>query len=225
MAHCNSFLLDGPSHNRLLHGCFCTDCRMLRSEELRNISTRDIFNRFNKSLPAVENEQLMKVHETILKMIVHGKCYQERCLRNTRYKQWKSWANMQPEFQPPYWSPLALKKLAENINNATFVFEQWDTITRNLTDPRIDILDARRFSLRQFRKAADIGWCLLENETKRPVSGTADDLYDNGKYQALLNHIKTSGILHDFNHDNHIAAMLMKKLSRDVVKHCKNITG
>ena len=113
---------------------------MLRSEELRNMSTRDVFTRFTKSLPAVENEQLMKVHETILKMIIHGKCYQERCLINTRYTQWKSWANMQAEFQPPYWTPLALKKLAENVNNAAFVFEQWDTKTRTLTKSHLGLI-------------------------------------------------------------------------------------
>ena len=81
---------------------------------------------------------------------------------------------MQAEFQPPYWTPLALKKLAENINNAAFVFEQWDTITRNLTDPRIDILDARRLSLRQFRKAIQNwvkhGTCKMLKKVQQDIS-------------------------------------------------------
>ena len=96
---------------------------------------------------------------------------------------------------------------------------------QNLTDPRIDQLDARRFSLKSFRKAVDISWCLLENETKRHNAGRADQLYDNVKYAELLNHIKTSGILHDFGHNEHVAAMLMKKLARDVVKHCKDTSN
>ena len=196
---------------------------MLRLEELSQLPTRNLFHEFTIHLPSMENEQLMKVHETVLKIIVAGKCYKDRCLRNTGYTQWKSWANTQAQFQPPLWTAMQLKKLADVINNADFVYDNWGTIVQNLTDPRIDQLDARRFSLKLFRKAADISWCLLENETKRHNAGMAEQLYDYAKYIALLNHIKTSGILHDFGHDQHVAAMLMKKLARDVIKHCKDI--
>ena len=73
--------------------------------------------------------------ETVLQIIVHGKCFHEKFLAQTRYSQWKSWANTQPQFR--HWDPRALKKLADNINNAVFVYENLELIVSNLTDPRI----------------------------------------------------------------------------------------
>ena len=197
---------------------------MLRSAALGGKSLNELFNRFTVVLPWVEDRYLMKAHEATLKMIVEGYCYHERCLAGTRYSQWKSWANTQIEFQEPHRNPQTVRKIANAINDAVFVYENWDNIVRNLTDPRIDILDARRFSIQTFRKAARIEWCLSQNESDRPeAEAAAEERYDDDKYQTLLTYIKTSGILADFDHDPHVAAMLMKKLTRDVVKHCKDV--
>ena len=94
-------------------------------------------------------------------------------------------------------------------------------IVSNLMDPRMDYLDARRFSLGQFRQAKDLGWCLLQNERQRRNARRGDSQYDEQKYQSLLQTIKTFGILDDFDHDPHVAAMLMRRLSSDIVKYCK----
>ena len=87
-------------------------------------------------------------------------------------------------------------------------------------DPRMDCLDARRFSLGQFRQAKDLGWCLLQNERQPRNAIRGETRYDEQMYRNLLLTIITSGILNDFGHDPHIAAMLMRRLSSDIVKYC-----
>ena len=114
------------------------------------------------------------------------------------------------------WDPNYLKKFADNVNNAKFAYDNWNTIVSNL-------LDARRFSVHYFRQAFDMGWCLMENErSRRNAVPPGDNLYNIDMYRALLHHVKHCGILQDFDNDPHVAAMPMKKLSRDVVKHCQN---
>ena len=219
MALQNAFLGAKPKHNRLLEGCFCEDCRLRRCARYTGLNNRGLFQLFVRGLPRLENEQLLKCHETVLNMIVAGKLYKENCLRNTQYEQFKSWANKQPQFAD--WDERSLKRFSDAVNEADIVYRSWEVIVSNLMDPRMDYLDARRFSLGQFRQAKDLGWCLLQNERQRRNARRGDSQYDEQKYQSLLQIIKTFGILDDFDHDPHVAAMLMRRLSSDIVKYCK----
>ncbi len=79
----NVFLGARGRHNVLLDGCFCDGCRVRRSQHYSMFSTIDLYRGFVQYLPTLENDQLMKVHETVLNMIVVGKTYKEKCLFGT----------------------------------------------------------------------------------------------------------------------------------------------
>ena len=94
----NVFLGAKPRHNRLLNGCFCEECRLRRCARYTGLDNGGLFQLFVVGLPRLENEQLMKCHETVLNLIVAGKLYKDSCLRNTYYEEFKCWANTQPQF-------------------------------------------------------------------------------------------------------------------------------
>ena len=93
MEYFNTFLGPKPPHNRVMEGCFCTDCRMLRSEELRTYNNGQLYHLFKTTLPEQEHKKLMILHETVLKQIVAGKEYHDNCLAGSGLQQFKSWAN------------------------------------------------------------------------------------------------------------------------------------
>ena len=65
MALQNAFLGAKPRHNRLLEGCFCEDCRLRRCARYTGLNNRGLFQLFVGGLPRLENEQLLKCHETV----------------------------------------------------------------------------------------------------------------------------------------------------------------
>ena len=77
-----------------------------------------------------------------------------------------------------------------------------------------------------FYEARKISWCLTYNETiRRKKSGEKPDLYPEDLYLAIRDNIRTSGVLNSMARPNdpHIAAMMMKRLSSDVVEMCRRL--
>lgn len=217
----NVFLGAKAAHNTLLEACFCNDCRARRCAVYRQYDQRRLFNLFTVGLPQLEDRQLMKYHETVLNTIVAGKVYKEICLLNTTYKQFKSWANTQRQFAD--WDPRELKKFCDKVNEASSVFDNWDIIIQNLMDARLDCLDARRFSVIQFKKARDMGWCLIENENLRERGKKPEESkYSEDKFNEILQCMQNTGILDEIEHNPHIAAMIGKRFQQEMVRQCQN---
>ena len=208
-------------HNALLNGCFCDECRTRRTAHYVTFSTEDLFDAFNKSLPDLERKQLLKVHETVLKTIVVGKTYKEKCLFGTGLVQFKSWANREARQGRQFhdWSPTRLKKFCDSVNAAAIVYDKWDTIVTNLMQPEIDILDAKRFSIGQFRLAVDLNWCRIENENLRPSQPKSDDpAYPEDLYKTILDAVTDSGILQAIGNDPRVAVRIGKRLQKDIIQ-------
>ena len=115
----------------------------------------------------------------------------------------------------------------KKFNIAALVYEKWDVIVSNLTDSRMTEIDARNFSMNMFYEARDITWCLNYNEQMRlrKSDGEKLNLYSEDLYQSVKNHILNCGILAGMSRPNdpHIAAMMMKRLSKEVVGACKRL--
>lgn len=216
----NGFLVNLTVHNHVMNGCFCQECRVGRSVQYRVYNNRHLFRLFKSRLPHEENTKLMKCFESVLTLIVVGKVYKDSCLANTGYVQFKSWANVQPQYSD--WEPKALKAFCDRVNDAAYVFDNWDVIIQNLMDARMDCLDARRFSVGQFKQAKELSWCLIENENLRRNSRKPDEpRYPEDKYKDILQNILNSGILDDIDRDPHVAAMIGKRLQKDIVQRCR----
>ena len=142
-------------------------------------------------------------------------------LGTTGLKQFKSWANREAAARRQFvdWEPMKLKKFCDNVNAASYVYEHWDNIRSNLMQPEIDLLDARRFSLGQFRFADDMDWCSIQNENLRPKKGKPDEpVYPEDLYQQIMDAVANSGILAATGYDPRIAVMIGKRLQKDVIQ-------
>ena len=58
-------------------------------------------------------------------------------------------------------------KFCLKVNSAALVYDKWNVIVDNLTDPRMTEIDARNFSMEMYYEARDITWCLNYNEQLR----------------------------------------------------------
>ncbi len=219
----NVFLGARGHHNVLLNGCFCDGCRVRRSAHYSDFSTVDLYRGFVDYLPTLENDQLMKVHETVLNMIIVAKTYKDKCLFGTGLVQFKSWANREAKARRQFhqWDPVKLKKFCDSVNTAAIVYDRWDKITLNLMQPEIDLLDARRFSIGQFRLAENMDWCRIENENLRPDQPRSDDpAYPEDLYPQIMDAVNNSGILPAIGYNSRVAVRIGKRLQKDIVQLC-----
>ena len=174
----NEFLLNLTlqAHEQVVDGCFCDRCRNLRLRRILDsgYTQNQLHNLFTNRLVEKENTRLDRLFRCTIEQIVHGMAYKMTCLENTNYRYFKSWAKTQREFF--HLSKNELDKFCYKLNETCDVFNSWGKIVDNLTDERMDQIDARRFSIRQFYLAKKIGWCLEYNESLRQKGITKNDL-------------------------------------------------
>ena len=218
----NEFLLYGDVHNNLRADCFCGNCRHLRVVNFSVHTNAELYDLVKNRLPERDDIRLYKYHRNVLDTIAASKVYKDSSLENSGYKYFKSWAKNQAAFAT--WDAKQLDQFCQSVNEACVVFDNWDKICRNLTDSRMDQIDARRFSVRYFYLSKSLDWCLTYNEQLRKKGKRSDEpRYPEDKYQEILQHIIASGILTDTEpaNDPHVAAMLGGRLQSDLVRICR----
>ena len=216
----NEFLL-AAEHQGIFANCFCTRCREGKANRLRENTSAELYE-IIQHLPLKEEARLDRHHKVILDLIVARTVYKEVCLRESQYVRFGNWAKRQPEFSD--WSEKDLKKFVVDINQASTVFNKWETIVDNLTDSRMSRIDARRFSVNYFCLAVNIDWCLNYNEILRGKGKRKRDeepLYPEDKYQAIFRNIVDSGILDDIENSPQVGSMIGSRLQNDIVRLCR----
>ena len=180
-------------------------------------TNNELYDLFMYELVEKEDIKLEKLHAATLLLIVYGKAYKTSSLENTNYRYFKSWAKTQEKFADL--SAKELSKLCDKVNEASVVFDSWDSIVVNLVDDRMDQIDARRFSIQQFYMAKNINWCLSYNEMLRK-KGNNDDVapYPEDKYNEIFQYIINTGILDDVNNNPQIAAIIGGRLQGYMVR-------
>ena len=126
----------------------------------------------------------------------------QKCIGNL-YSYWKPWAKKQPQFQNM--PDEDLEAMSRFLGACSSVYDNWDTIVRNLTDPEISPdIDCSTFSVEYFRFAKDPKWCHQHNASVRRRSSKKGDwevdMYEEELYKNILNHIINSGILLYLDH-------------------------
>ena len=217
----NVFLLNmtAQAHEDVADGCFCGRCRNYRLQRVLDFGyTKDqLHHIFTNALVEKENTRLNRLFRCTIEQIVHGMAYRMVCLENTNYKNFKSWAKHQREFN--HLSQDELDNFCFKLNETCNVFNSWAKIVDNLTDERMIYIDARRLSIRQFYLAKKIGWCLEYNESLRPKGRTKNELpYSEEKYNAILQNIVASGIMDDVDNNPQVVTALGGRLQTDMVR-------
>ena len=175
---------------------------------------------FTRTLPSKEKSQLNKLFDNTINEIVIAKVFKVSSLEHTGYKYFKSWARHEPDFI--ILSPKKFSKFCEKVNEASSVFDNWNVIVRNLTDHRMNEIDARPLSVCQIYLAKSLGWCLCYNEMLRKKNNRGDEpLYSEDKYAEIMRNIFSSGILDDISYDPQVASTIGNRLQSDMVAHCR----
>ena len=216
----NKFLINVVVHDTIIGNCFCDGCRARHLHQVSGCTNNELYALFMRVLPDQEEVRLDKLHQTVLSEIVHGKAYKESSIANTNYIYFKSWAKHAPQFQ--HLPAKELAKICRRVNEASSVFDNWDTIVNNLTDTRMDQIDARLLTVGLFFEAKSLSWCLRHNENirrskRKNQDNEGEPSYPEDKYNAIMQHIYNSGILDDAGNDPKIAAMIGRRIQRDMV--------
>ena len=200
-----------------LRVCFCDTCHNSKYRDLYSAFTSDqLYHITFVQMARTEEIRLDNLLQTTLRMIVAGKAYKDLCLRNTHYSEFGWWLRSQPNNFMGM-DRKSRSKFCTLVNRIDAVYTAWDTIVSNLTHPGITHLDARRFSIDQFYRARNLGWCLNENDLRRG-RGEAEIVYEEFKYQRILHYIITTGILEDIDYDAVLTSMLGRRLQRDLMQ-------
>ena len=170
-------------------------------------------------MPRSENARLDNLYRLTIRKIIYGKVYKDTCLRNTPYEDFGWWARTQPSFMRL--DKKVRDKFCREVNEIDLVYQGWNQIVSNLTDPRLVHVDARKFSINQFYRARTQGWCLNYNDMMRD-GGEVDIVYAEHKYQRIIRYIIQSGILDDIDHDDQLTSMLGRRIQRDLMRISRN---
>ena len=214
----NHFLLPILRRNgQHLRHCFCDQCRTSKYLEIHNegFTRGQLFDFTFNRIPQSEDRRLNELYKITLRKIIYGKVYKDACLNDTPYEDFGWWARTQPNFMRLGKS--VREKFCREVNQIDLVYKDWDKIVENLTDDRLQHIDARRFSIDQFYRARNQGWLLNYNDMMRR-SGQADVVYEEHKYQRILRYVIQSGILNDIDHDDVLTSMLGRRLQRDLMQ-------
>ena len=109
------------------------------------------------------------------------------------------------------------EKFWKEVNDIDLVYKGWNQIVTNLTDPRLMHIDARKFSINQFYRARNSGWCHNYNDLMAN-GGQADIIYEEHKYQQIIRYIIQSEILDDIDHDDQLTSMLGHRIQCDLMR-------
>jgi hypothetical protein len=178
-----------------------------------------MLDRFRQLLPEKEDNCLDKLFSNTINTVVTGKAYRDKCLHRSNYTYFKSWAKNEPRFAT--YTPKELSKLCHTVNEACWVYDNWDKIARNLNDERMYAIDVRRLSLTQLYLAKNIDWCLALNDKLRPKGKCDTPLYTKEKYDGIFQNIIDSGILDDIGHYPPAAASLGGRLQTSIIAYCR----
>ena len=115
-------------------------------------------------------------------------------------------------------------RVTEKVGHACYVYDNWDAIVNNLTHRALTDVDCRDFTIRKFYEARNFSWCLKEqrqNSGSAERPSDAEEEFDQTKFSNIVNNIKRSEILDDVSFDEEQAALICKKLKRELLNVCK----
>ena len=213
----NQFLIN-TSHEEF---CFCVNCRNRKCAEIMGTTvTRDtLFEAFLNGIPRDDDEHLNEIFKNTLIKITVGVVYKHRCLANTRYSSFGAWLGAQPQGA---YGNINKARLCDRITHVTYVFRDWDTIVHNLTNPQMVNIDARKFSIYQFYRARTFSWCVNYNNMHGTTSRGESERpeYDETKYLAVLNLVRTSQLLEDVSKSTEQAKLIASRFNKDLQNMC-----
>ena len=190
--------------------CWCSVCHLGRLNEFSNKNSRTLLTRFN-ACQQREKQLLTELFEQVLKSVAIAKASRVKAKEETGYKQMKRhllYLGVHPE---------EATSLARIINNAVWVYDNFQRITNNLmvcTD-----IDIRRLSLHQLYLAKDMSWCLsYQEQLQRQKSKPRTLDYDEESFNDLVKCVQSHEAFLAVSDDPKRLAALMARLQKKVLE-------
>ena len=110
------------------------------------------------------------------------------------------------------------EKLAKQINEASWVYDNLDKIVANLY--QFDRINIRRLSIRQLYLAKDMDWCYRYVQNHK-VGGKKPEepIYDENDFVQLENTIRNSAAYQSLESDPRLITAMMQRLQKYLVKN------
>ena len=213
----NEFLLPVSVNGQHSNNCFCFPCRQRRVHRTFNDSIDDLERAFLSD--SQEYRRLNILFEETKNKIIRGETFRQKCLQNTHYTSFGWWMRTEPRYAGL--TDSEKKHMRQKVRIVHSVYMHWERIVTNLTDARLQYVDARRLSIDQLHEAININWCFNQDELLRSPGEIPEELlYSEDKYRTLINFIDQLGILDDMNHDRKECSRFTRRLQRDLGKIC-----
>ena len=132
---------------------------MLKYDEIvaAGFTTRQLFDITFKKIFQSEEAKLNEMFQVTKRKIIYGKVYKNSCFQNTPYQDFGWWARTQPNFMT---LPENVREnFCKEVNQIDSVYNDWEKIVENLTDPNLHHIAACKFSVNQFYRARNEEWC------------------------------------------------------------------
>ncbi len=190
--------------------CWCSVCHLGRYNEYSQKDSRTLLLHFN-TCQEKEKQLLTKLFEQVLMSIAIAKAFRVKAEQETGYKQMKRhlvYLGMQPD---------EASSVARVINNAVWVYDNFQRITNNLmtcTD-----IDIRRLSLHQLYLAKDMSWCLMYQEQLQKQKNKPSNLdYDEESFDDLVRCVQNHDAFLAVSDDPKRLVALMARLQKKVLE-------
>ena len=187
--------------------CWCSICHAARFQQYSQMDARSLLRDFNRCTKK-ENELLSKLFEEILRSVAIAKAFRLNAERDTGYKQMKRALVRLGVLEEE------ATTLARTINTASWVYDNFQRITHNLT-LECKHIDIRRLSLHQLYLAKDLSWCLTYQEQMKGKRDKPNHLvYDEEAFDNLVNIVGNHEVIESVSDDPRQLAALLTRLQK-----------
>ena len=188
--------------------------------QFQNSTESDLYQVFDRILPNQRERQLDNMFANTINQIVIGYAFRRKVLNSTGMSSFGPALNNLPQYD--HIQDREKVRLCARISRIKTVYENWDVITHNLTNPRMIFVEARKFSIDQLARCITFKWVNDYNEkhsTQRRNGNAVNQEYPDHMIQEIMRTVENCGIVQHVNGDPD----QLKLIGKDIVNRMLNM--
>ena len=191
--------------------CWCRECHALRREQFSRDNLDLLREKFVRSEQR-EEQVLQNLFCEVLDRSAIAYTFKLKMKESSGYTYPK------PYLKYIGYSEKTATELANDINEAAWVYENLHTIVNNIT--QFDNISICRLSLNQLYLARQMSWCYQYSENQKGRGKKPEDpVYDEQDFKDLEGLIRSSAAYISLDKDPRLITAMMKRFQRNLVKH------
>ena len=199
-----------------------TKARLYQSirQRFHNDTEDQLFDDFDEALPSERERQIDALFSNTINQIIVGYAFRSKLLSLTGGTSFGPALNNLRQYD--YLSVRQKRRLCNRISRIKTVYENWDIITHNLTNPRMIHVEARKFLIEQLARSVSFQWVNDYNEKHAPQRKRKNAInpeYPEHMIAEIMASIRQSGIVRHVNGDPD----QLRLIGRDLVDNMSNM--